>query len=341
MLSQLSERFTLLSAQYESDIQRLASIAEVGTRLSELAEERCPVCGALAENHSAEHSERASSPQIVATAASAESDKIQQLIADLAETISETSGEATSLASERLELEASLTEVTQRLRSEYRPRVAAVLEQYQQVVAERSALNDLLEYHGQLERIETHRSAAETPAPASDSTVVTKVSSALAAPFCEEVERLLAEWQLPAAGRVTFSEDSQDIVISGRDRNVDGKGVRAITHAAFSLALNNYCVERNMPIPSFVILDSPLVVYRKPDEGEQGFSPDVKANFYRQLALGSANRQVIVLENDDPPDDVDKSVNVIHFTGSDLGRYGFIPTSTADPRPDSQDKVDQ
>lgn len=329
VLSQLQQRFTLLSAQYESDIERLASIAEVGTRLNELREERCPVCGALAENHSVEHSERDASPEIVAAAAAAESEKVQVLMADLADTITETREESEQLGAELVELESTLGEVTQRLQREYQPRVAAILEEYQQAVDERSRLSELLEFHERLERIVGLRVVAETPPPTSDVTVVTKVSSAQAEVFCHEVERLLKEWQLPDVGRVSFSEESQDIVIAGRDRSVDGKGVRALTHAAFSLSLNNYCVDQDLPSPSFVILDSPLVVYRKPDDGERNFSPDVKANFYRQLALESAGRQVIILENDDPPSDLEESVNVLHFTRSDHGRYGFIPVQSS------------
>ena len=326
VVSQLLARFILLSEQYDSDLERLASIAEVGNHLGELKQERCPVCGAPAEHHDVEHSEQESSPEAVASSASAERNKIRQLKSDLVDTIRQTGEERDTLISERSDLEESLTEIIQRLQNEYQPRVAAALEQYQQIMAERARVGELLGHHERLERIIALRAEAELqPAEKSDSTVVTKVSSGLAEPFCQEVERLLEEWKLPDRGRVTFSEDSQDIVIAGRDRSVDGKGVRAITHAAFSLALNNYCVIRHMPTPSFVILDSPLVVYRKPDDGEESFSPDVKTNFYRQMAAETVNRQVVVLENDDPPDDLESSVNVIHFTKSDYGRYGFIP----------------
>ena len=329
VLVQLRERFYLLASQYKSDLERLDSIAEVGQRLEELNEERCPVCGALAENHSIEHSDRELSPEIISASAVAETQKVQLLLSGLSDTITETQEEAESLETERIDLEASLKEITQILQNEYQPRISAVLEHYQHVLDERVHVKEALDYHEQLERIDRLRADSETPPPLSDSTIITKVSSVLAEPFCLEVERLLEEWQLPEAGRVTFSEDSQDIVIAERERNVDGKGVRAITHAAFSLAINNYCVEQELPTSSLVILDSPLVVYRKPDEGEQNFSPDVKTNFYRQLALSSKNRQVIVLENDDPPKDLDDTVNVIHFTRSDHGRYGFIPLSTS------------
>lgn len=140
------------------------------------------------------------------------------------------------------------------------------------------------------------------------------------APIINELRTYVDTWR-------TFSEEAQDIVVGDRDRSVDGKGVRAITHAAFTLSLNNYCVDRDMPTPSFVVIDSPLVVYREPDDGEKDFAPDVKANFYRQIAEDTVDRQVIVFENDDPPSDLPESIHVIHFSGSDRGRYGFIPSA--------------
>ncbi len=340
VISQLVVRFSLLSEQYDSDLDRLAAISEVGDRLEQLNEERCPVCGSLAEHHHDDFAIQESSPEVVASAATAEAQKVLELKSDLADTIREVIAERDSLATEKVQLESAFEDVTNKLKAEFRPRVAAALELYQQVSDERATVDEMLQLFQRLEKISTLKAEVETPPPPDpESEVVTIVSTALAEPFCQEVERLLEAWRLPDVGRVTFSEESQDIVIAGRDRSVDGKGVRAITHAAFSIALNNYCVSRSMPTASFVILDSPLVVYRKPDEGEEQFSVDVKASFYRNVATESANRQVIVFENDDPPDDLDESVNSIHFTKSSKGRYGFIPLST-DGNPGDNKEVD-
>ena len=68
-----------------------------------------------------------------------------------------------------------------------------------------------------------------------------------------------------------------------------------------------------------------MVVYREPDTDEGGFSGDVKDAFYRSLASDFADAQIIILENEDPPADLDRSANVIRFTGTERGRLGFIP----------------
>ncbi|MDQ3263103.1 MAG: hypothetical protein M3Y59_05500, partial [Myxococcota bacterium] len=46
------------------------------------------------------------------------------------------------------------------------------------------------------------------------------------------------------------SENDQDVVISGRARGSHGKGVRAITRAAFNLALLRLCIEDERPFPN-------------------------------------------------------------------------------------------
>lgn len=339
VVEQLLVRFSLLSRQYSSDLERLTSINEVGQRLGELNEERCPVCGASSEHHNKEHAEGIATPEDISASAAAEADKIRKLQHDLANTISDTQNEAASLQANRANLEESLRDLSQRLKADYQPKVAETLEQYQSLLPQMSKLNDLLSYLERLEQLEELKDRAELAlaAETSGEPVVTKISTNLMSSFCAEVERLLDEWQLPDRGRVTFSENAQDIVIGNRDRKVDGKGIRAITYAAFSLALNNYCVSSNMPTASFVILDSPLVVYRRPDESEVNFSLDVKANFYRQLAEGSADRQVIIFENDDPPEDLEKVANVVHFSKSEEGRYGFIPTSPSEPASDEEE----
>lgn len=110
------------------------------------------------------------------------------------------------------------------------------------------------------------------------------------------------------------------------------KGVRAVLHAAFTLALGQYCFDRDIPHLGFVILDSPLVTYRPPDSEESGESEDEDvlgenfvSSFYEDIQ-GSFDGQVIAMENIDPPSPLsEKSVDIPFTKFVDLGRYGFFP----------------
>jgi len=157
------------------------------------------------------------------------------------------------------------------------------------------------------------------------------VSTAQADPFSKQVEALLKAWHFPDLDRVSFSENDQDVVISGRARKSHGKGVRAITRAAFNLALLRLCVEDERPFPNFVLIDSPLLVYEEPDAGEASFPQDVKKQFWESVKSSFAEVQVIIIENSKqlPSDGAIRDVNVVLFTGNDQERRGFIPPKRA------------
>ena len=148
--------------------------------------------------------------------------------------------------------------------------------------------------------------------------------------FSSSVQELLEAWKFPGIGRGSFSEKDQDLVISGQPRISHGKGVRALTCSAFIVGLLRHCLTEKIPHPAVVLLDSPLVAYREPDsdasfaEDEQLRMAGVKDAFYRSLAGGDALGQVIVFENEDPPDDIKGAFTRIHFSKTSVGRYGLF-----------------
>jgi hypothetical protein len=80
---------------------------------------------------------------------------------------------------------------------------------------------------------------------------------------------------------------------------------------------------KHLPHPGFIILDSPLVTYREPQEH---MGEGVKVAFYRNLAATLAPAQVIILENVEPPDDLKESITFEGFTKNrSTGRYGLFP----------------
>jgi hypothetical protein len=325
VIEQLQARFILLDQQYTSDLRRLESIAQVGSRLDQLQENRCPVCGALPEHHTSKFHSENSTPASVATASYAEAERIGKLKADLVGTINDNTLELASLKSRLDGLRKSLRDIGEELDRETRPKLQDTILQLKEVQERRVDLLRVMELHEQVIELEQLADGDEGALPKTTSTMTTSVSVGEAEQFSQEVEALLRAWKFPGLNRVVFSETDQDVVISGRKRAGHGKGVRAITHAAFSIALADYCLNRDMAHPLTVTIDSPLVVYREPDDDEGEFSTEVKDMFYRYLAPRDLGVQVIILENDIPPDDVDGAANIIRFTGGNNGRRGFIP----------------
>lgn len=326
VLRELHSRFQLLDRQYESDIYRLEALEEVARRFMDLPQSRCPVCGAVSEHHLFDHDTAVANVGEVAAGSREEAKRIRGLQRDLAETRRENSRELEELQAAVREHSQTLDEVRAQLEDVVKPRLESVVSRIRVAQAARHKLLHAREHWDRIEELQAvlsglQRQLAATETPESISATVT-VSDARG--FTEEVERLLDSWQFPNAGRVTFSEDDQDLVIAGRSRASHGKGVRALTHAAFSLGLMRYSADRGRGHPGLLVLDSPLVVYREPDLGE-GESLDVKDWFYRNLLDEFSDLQVIVLENEEPPPDVEARASMQRFTGTELGRRGFIP----------------
>ena len=124
-----------------------------------------------------------------------------------------------------------------------------------------------------------------------------------------------------------FDPKARDLVIAGKARTARGKGLRAITHAAFTIGLLEYCRAQETPHPGFVVLDSPLLAYRAPEGTEDDLrGTDLNHQFYAYLAAQGSDRQTIIVENDNPPEAVSVRPQVTMFTGNPhSGRYGLFP----------------
>jgi hypothetical protein len=131
----------------------------------------------------------------------------------------------------------------------------------------------------------------------------------------------LKGYNYPNLTSVSYSEEENDFVISGEDRNLSGKGYRAIIYSAFIVALQELLIQKEYSI-GVPIIDSPLVTYRKPENiDEITISDDLAMDFYRYITAQSELHQIIVIENEEPPTDVKDKVNHIKFSR----KNGFIP----------------
>lgn len=321
---ELQRRFELLEEQYESDLRRLEAIGEAGVRLAQMTEERCPVCGAVAEHHDAEHRGAHAQPADVAVACSAERQKIEVLLRDLAVTLDNNRSELARLEAAETEHRGRLKASQDRLREELQPRLSALVTSLREAEQRRAHFVRLTDLFRRRQELAALLAEADKPIPKATKLPSAAVGADEAEEFSKAAEELLRAWNFPNLDRVTFSEDDQDLVISGRKRSSHGKGVRALTHAAFSLGLLRYCIEHDRPHPGLVIIDSPLVVYREPDTSEGGEEYQVKDTFYRGVASAFASNQIIVLENEEPPADLD-GAHVVTFTGAAHDRPGFLP----------------
>jgi hypothetical protein len=326
VLSELQTRFNLLQKQYSSDLRRLETIAEAGVRLNQLKEERCPMCGALAEHH--DHHEARPALADILVACKAEAAKTTTLLQDLQTTRAATAAEVEQLQATRDTGQGELNAISAELRTVMEQHVDVAAKKVDDLRARAEICRQAIDLLERVQDMVKLLEEANKPKKKEKTEVAgAAVSTAQADPFSKEVEALLKAWHFPDLDRVSFSENDQDVVISGRARKSHGKGVRAITRAAFNLALLRLCVDDERPFPNFVVIDSPLLVYEEPDADESSFPQDVKKHFWESVKSSFAEAQVIIIENSKqiPSDNALGNVNVVLFTGNDQGRRGFIP----------------
>jgi hypothetical protein len=317
------KRFDLLNRQYESDLKRLQSTVEAGNLFADHPEGPCPICGA--EPIHQQHGITQEQLDNFTTACSAEAEKIQTRQADLAGTMSRLTSERDNLQTELTTIAKQRAETAQSFKDILGPSITDIDGDLTDLGEQRAAIGATLALYEQLHRldeIEQQGMQAQTPRSKKDKAFAPLPPSAYDE-FARAVQELLKVWSFPELDRVVYDTRAEDIVVSGKARKDNGKGYRAITYAAFMIGILLETRRKNLAHPGFVLMDSPLVTYREPDEH---IGAGVKNAFYRNLATNLGSAQVIVLENEEPPEELKTSIAYTAFTKNrDLGRYGLFP----------------
>jgi hypothetical protein len=327
--------FEQLEEVYASDIARLESLEETGFLLGLDSKTDCPVCGApLAAQV---HSHGIAEIENVRVAAEIEVQKIKQQRSELIKTVEDTKGERVKLDVSITGLRESLREVELKL-AEATPDVNKQQRALTEVISVRDHVRHGLDLLVQRDRYIKKKADIEASKPPKRSklhdTIQHGLSTETAKDFADVVSKVLTAWGFPGQKQVFFDPTSYDLVIDGKERKDNGKGVRAITHAAFKVALMLFCRERDLPHPGFLVFDTPLLTYRDPmkkpgdhltaDEQELR-NTDLKQRFFMHLGHLGEKAQIIVFENVDPPNDIEGYCKVEAFTNDpNEGRQGFL-----------------
>ena len=200
--------------------------------------------------------------------------------------------------------------------------MGSIIEQINKQNEKKSHLLGALYKFEQLEKYKIEKEKLENSLPTSSSKeTFESISTASLTPLSKSIDSVLKGYKYPNLTDVSYSEEQNDFVISGEDRNLSGKGYRAIIYSAFIVALQELISKKEYSI-GVPIIDSPLVTYRKPDnEDEITITDDLAMDFYRYITTKSELNQIIVIENEEPPADIKEHINHIKFSRKD----GFIP----------------
>ena len=328
-IADLLNRFDLLLNHYAIDVERLTAIKESGSMFVHVDLVPCPLCGALpdAQQHDTDCD---GDVEAIVKSASAEIEKIKLLKDELNGTIASLKSEASFSERELSKRNEDYEAVNAQIQGIVAPALSDERASFSELVEKRAEVHKVLDLYARVTKLEKRKATLERDGNKNGSSgeIVSSLPDSVAHDFSQKVGNLLKTWDFPGDCLVHFDKESTDFVIDGKARGSRGKGLRAITHAAVSVALLEYCQENDLPHPGFVLLDSPLLAYFKP-EGEddrllQG--TNLKERFYSYLAdHHCSDSQIIIVENQHPPDSVLGRLRMTVFTGNpNEGRQGFL-----------------
>jgi predicted nuclease with TOPRIM domain len=328
-IKDLLSRFRLLEEHYVVDLERLSAIEESGTLFIYQEQAPCPLCGALPEE---QHHDKVCDGDIdsIVTAAKAEMEKVKRLLNELRQTMVDLNSESKELSRQHSGVEEHYHAVDAYIREAISLDVGQDRTTFSELIETREAIKrnyDLFEQRDRL--LEQKNKLVEEEVPPSEAAppARTDLSKTVLDGLSQKIQNILQAWNFPTADRVYFDEPSADIVMDGKPRASMGKGFRAITHAAVSIGLMEYCRDHDLPHPGLVVLDSPLLSYYAPEGEEDSLcGTDLKDRFYEYLAVNHRDNQIIIIENEHPSDALLKIISFTNFTRNpQFGRYGFFP----------------
>ena len=334
-LKAMFARFSELESVYRSDLERLTALEEGGFLLGKFASFECPMCGADPEHQ--RHSHQLGDVEIQRVAVEAEIAKTERELSDLLDTMGKISIEIEQRSKFHADLCVQSKKIATRLNANFPSERTS-----------RAMFNDALKRFSLLVRqIETHERVADLNDQVAELEAMKlksrpraenlnlDVTSSEANEFSKVIKSVLGEWGYPGLESVHFDTTDCDIVVDGKRRRGNGKGIRAILHCAFKVALLLYCRDKSLPHPGFMIMDTPLLAYRGPigierygalEADEEAMQQtQLNSRFYNHLQSLSDISQFIVLENETPPSNLSPGVTKIRFTGNpDFGRKGLF-----------------
>ncbi|MFE4654750.1 hypothetical protein [Streptomyces sp. NPDC056707] len=324
-VQQLLSRFALLREQYESDLARLQMVGEAGTLLGYFQTGTCVFCGAEREHQHPEH-HLAESTRL-ATAVSAETRKTTDLHSDLIVMLEDLETQAATLDTEHALHEEHLTRNGEDLRA-LDQRMQPLSTDTTELLASRSRVERELAIHMDIEQLEDLKSSLSSAPPAPSPARPDGIPATDVADFERVIHETLEAWQVPGNNQVTYNPTTAEVSVDGQPRKSRGRGMRSIIHAAFAVALARRNTAGELIHPGFVVLDTPVLTYRRPEDPDEErpelMTRDVAENFYRDL-LGNPPGQVIVIENPTPPQSIRGRATVHAFSVDGSDRQGFFP----------------
>lgn len=326
--NELKNRFELLENHYNSDLNRLKFVQEGGQFLSQLDNQICPVCFQKIDE---EHEHQIIENTKIVDAVEAESHKISKKLTNLKDTIKELNETISTLSSE-LNLSKTRYQFLQsKINEELNPKSDFIksrlfkIVEYEKSQAKKNVLEDeIQEIEARI--LEFEDDLSNTSKGTKPSVRIPKLHTDKLSFF---IQKRLQAWKYDDNVNTFFdgSYSIFDIQIGGKLRKSYGKGKRGVSYAASIIGLSDFCASFNRSFSACIVLDSPLTAYESNKQNKNNeLGTDIVSSFYNDLSLIGSNRQLIILDNKKPDENLKGEFNHTEFSGQKgVGRPGFFP----------------
>lgn len=320
---ELLKRSTILNQQYETDAKRLNSTIEASYLLQNnpTIEQHCPVCDNLIGTKNIE----LELPTVIRSC-QLEIIKVENLIKEVVASQAILNEENSEFQSEIGNLQEQLNQISEQIESGVATQMQGIFDQIAELNGLRAKLDHAIFLKEKIASFEAQKELISSSLVKEErGNILNGILTSSMFDLCNSLNAILVACNYPDIKGVSFSETKEDFVISGQDRELFGKGYRAIIYAAFLVSLQELISNKAYSLGP-TIIDSPLVTYKKPTAQGEEIPIDLAMNFYRYLSTDEKVDQIIILENEEPPLDIADQISHIKFTRNDQnGRYGFIP----------------
>jgi hypothetical protein len=319
-------RFRLLKKHYSADVERLQFVLEGGHFFNQIDASHCPHCGQPIPEGEVCHPEKADFDQIE-KASRAEIKKLSPRLVDLTAAIVDSEREAKEAIEAVGRYKAEATSLDKHIRDVANPDASKAKVRVKELTARRREIEMSLVPYRQLDSYNEQLQRADVASKQTVATYRPNYESESITSLKNQIARLLTDWKFPFTD-LLIDLATNDLVMDGKPRRSSGKGVRAVTHAAYTVGLMHHCLEAITPHPGTVVLDTPLHNFKGMDDAEEdpALTRNLHAACLHSLAGPGSSGQTIVIDNEDPPAGLPAGVVVHRFSGpSGEGRQGFFP----------------
>lgn len=259
----LRRRFDLLEDQYVSDLSRLDMVAEAHNMLAYLQDSSCYSCGSALDGQ--RHNLECVEPQsVVRNAANTEKQKTEQLLAGLHATTDDMEKRLGALQDSINMLERKTESVRKKieeLEREIAPSETRLIDFFKK----RQKLQNKLSLYERLDAYENMMRDVTGGSQQEDSSQPKRLNYVVAKDLSELIERQLNLWGYQTNERIRYDRYKYDLFIGEKPLRAHSERERVVLHAAFAIALAQYCHRNQTPHLGFVVLDLPNI----PEPGEE------------------------------------------------------------------------